>query len=75
MFRYGDNDPLFDDGKGNMWSEWLLLLYLKLNLLDSRTKEQNNDIDLMYNASFQGRNKLNEVEKIMKKKYGEKINF
>ena len=60
-FKY-DEDPVWHDEKGFMWSDWLYQKYCKLNELENRTPEQDRQIDLMYEASFKGRDELKKVE-------------
>lgn len=67
-FRY-DDDPVWRDKEGVMWSDWLYEKYCELNELEERTKEQDEEIDLLYNASKKGRKELAEVEKKLKEKY------
>ena len=66
-FRY-DEDPVWHDEKGFMWSDWLYDKYCELNDIENRTPEQNAEIDLIYNASKKGRKALEEVERKLKAK-------
>ena len=66
-FRY-DLDPKFYDKDGYMWSEWLFRLYITLNSKEDRTESDNEKIDMIYNASFEGRNALEKVEALLKRK-------
>ena len=64
-FRY-DEDPKWRDTKGYMWSDWLYNKYCELNNKDCRTKEEDEQIDMIYSASFKGRDELNKVEETLK---------
>ncbi len=63
-----DANPVWGDEKGFMWSQWLLTRYSELNGIDERTEEQNEEIDMIYYASFKGRKALEEVERKLKEK-------
>ena len=65
--RY-DDDPEFFDDNGLICSKWLFMYYYKLNGLDKRTKEQDYELDMIFNASQKGKDALEEVEKIIKSK-------
>ncbi len=66
-FRY-DNDPVWHDEKGFMWSDWLYNKYCELNDIENRTSQQNIEIDMIYNASLKGREALKEIEKLLRNK-------
>ena len=64
-YRY-DIDPCFYDNDGYMWSEWLFRYYIALNEKDERTEFDNEKIEMIYNASFKGREALKSVERVLK---------
>lgn len=57
-----DEDTVWGDEKGFMWSWWLFDRYTTLQMKGPRTTEEDTEIDMIVEASKNGRKALEEVE-------------
>lgn len=59
---------VWDDELGFMWSWWLFNRYETLHMKESRTPEEEAEIDMIVEASKKGRKALEEIEDFLKNK-------
>ncbi len=63
-----DEETVMGDEQGFMWSWWLFDRFSTLQMKDSRTSEEDAEIDMIVEASKKGRKALKEIEQFLKNK-------
>ena len=63
-----DEEEVWGDKQGFMWSWWLFDRYMTLQMKDPRTQEEDAEIDIIIDASKKGLKALQEIEEKLKNK-------